>query len=674
MAGAVLSVGLAAPCRAQTVDYGGLQALFGEPVTTSATGSPQKATDSPVNMEIISADDIRRSGADNIPDVLRMAAGIDLRRYGASDADVGIRGYNTANSPRVLVLVNGRQIYVDYYTYTAWATLPVQLDEIRQIEVIKGPNSALYGFNAVGGVVNIVTYDPIFDTVDQATVRGGSGADRQVSAVTTLHLGDRAGLRLSAGGHGQHEFNTESQPTTLGPYPGGNFNRSLYAQGRAVTTNGVDLSAEVDKGDARQFEMTIGGWPASTRYDYNREKLGVGGETGLGYLNLSAYRNWIGYKYLAGYNCASCTGIDNRLWVVQASDLMKPAADHAVRVELEYRNNRASGTIFGNARLGFDLLAASTMWNWQATPTVALTNSVRVDRMSTVFKGDVDQQLRYSADQFDGRVYTEPSFNSAAVWRPTGVDSARLSVSRGVKIPSYYELFPQPVDFGFQNPSFQGNPTLHPTVVMNYEADYDRVLPELESKAGVALFHQTSSDVLALAGDGGSGATDALGGGNQVSYSANIGRSTADGVELTFKGSNSDGWRWRGSYAAILIRDQMGVNPDYNNPNSSVDFRHGAPTHVVGLGLGRSWGAFEADAAARWQSSYDDIRMVGSSPTPLTRFHVENYVTTSARLAYTPIDPLTLAVSGEQLNAGSRSTTSGPPTERRVLGTMTVRY
>jgi outer membrane receptor for ferrienterochelin and colicins len=152
------------PSHAQSIDYGSLEQLFGESVTTSATGSPQRATEVPANMEIITADEIRRSGADNIPDILQFIAGVDVRRYGFAQAEVSVRGYNQQFSPRLLVLINGRQVYLDDYGHTAWQSLPVQLDEIRQIEVVKGPNSALFGFNAVGGVINIITYDPLLDS------------------------------------------------------------------------------------------------------------------------------------------------------------------------------------------------------------------------------------------------------------------------------------------------------------------------------------------------------------------------------------------------------------------------------------------------------------------------------------------------------------------------------
>jgi len=187
--------------RAQELDYGTLEQVFHEPVTTSATGQPQRASEAPVNMTIVTQDDIRRSGATTIPDVLQYVAGVDIRRYGIADAEVGIRGYNAAYNPRLLVLVNGRQVYSDDYGRVFWPTIPVQLAEIRQIEVIEGPNSALYGFNAVSGVINIITYNPLHDRINTVTLQGGTQHYWGGSAVATGQIEDRAGLRISVGGY-----------------------------------------------------------------------------------------------------------------------------------------------------------------------------------------------------------------------------------------------------------------------------------------------------------------------------------------------------------------------------------------------------------------------------------------------------------------------------------------
>ena len=99
--------------HAQSMDFGALESLFGEPVTTSVTGSPQRASEVPASMTIITADEIRRSGARDIPGILRHVPGINVLQWTNDQADVGVRGYNQAYSSRLLVLVDGRQVYAD---------------------------------------------------------------------------------------------------------------------------------------------------------------------------------------------------------------------------------------------------------------------------------------------------------------------------------------------------------------------------------------------------------------------------------------------------------------------------------------------------------------------------------------------------------------------------------
>ncbi len=131
---------------AQTIDYGAAQGLFGEPVTVSATGTPQRVSAAPVTMDVVTSDDIRRSGASSLPEILSRLSGIDVYNWSHNGADVAIRGLNQGASNRLLVMVNGRETYTDVLGVVLWQNIPVRIDEIRQIEVIKGPNSALYGF------------------------------------------------------------------------------------------------------------------------------------------------------------------------------------------------------------------------------------------------------------------------------------------------------------------------------------------------------------------------------------------------------------------------------------------------------------------------------------------------------------------------------------------------
>ena len=202
----MLGAAAVSPALAQSIDYGAFEELFGEPVTTSATGTPQRASLVPTDVEIVTADMIRRSGATDTPGVLAHVVGVDVLRWGITSADVAIRGYDTPFSPRLLVLVNGRQVYLDDWGRTEWDAIPVQLAEIRQIEVVEGPNTALFGFNAAAGVINIVTYNPLYDTVNTGSVTGGTQGFVQGSIVGTGRIGQDAAIRLSAGATRANEF------------------------------------------------------------------------------------------------------------------------------------------------------------------------------------------------------------------------------------------------------------------------------------------------------------------------------------------------------------------------------------------------------------------------------------------------------------------------------------
>src|SRR6202021_2441395 len=141
---------------------------------------------------------------------LRHVGGVDTLEWGNDNIDISVRGYDQAVPARLLVLVDGRQVYQDDFGYTPWSSVPVELDMIRQIEVIKGPNTALFGFNAAGGVINIITYNPLYDNVDSLSTTGGTQALAAGSAVATHRFGNRAAIRLHSGGRQKNSFFTPS--------------------------------------------------------------------------------------------------------------------------------------------------------------------------------------------------------------------------------------------------------------------------------------------------------------------------------------------------------------------------------------------------------------------------------------------------------------------------------
>lgn len=106
---------------------------------------------------VITQEDIRRSGATNIPDVLRLAPGVDVARMDANRWAVSIRGFNDQHANKVLVLVDGRSVYNPSFSGVYWDEVDVPLEDIERIEVIRGPGGTVWGANAVNGVINIIT-------------------------------------------------------------------------------------------------------------------------------------------------------------------------------------------------------------------------------------------------------------------------------------------------------------------------------------------------------------------------------------------------------------------------------------------------------------------------------------------------------------------------------------
>jgi len=134
--------------------------LWGEPVVVSATKNMQTVSDAPAAVTVIDEEMIRLSGATTIPELLRLAPGVDVFEANKSQQNVSIRGFNTPFANTLLVMVDGRSIYDDFYGGVLWNLNPLLLSRIKRIEIVRGPGSALYGANAFAGVINIIMKTP----------------------------------------------------------------------------------------------------------------------------------------------------------------------------------------------------------------------------------------------------------------------------------------------------------------------------------------------------------------------------------------------------------------------------------------------------------------------------------------------------------------------------------
>lgn len=151
---------------------------------------------------VITGDEIRRSGAVNVPEALRLAPNLEVARVNANSWSISARGFNSTAANKLLVLIDGRTVYTPLFSGVFWDVQDVMLEDIDRIEVISGPGGTLWGSNAVNGVINIITKSA-HDT-DGTLVSAGTGNDRRsLAARYGSKLDENADVRLYARGFDQ---------------------------------------------------------------------------------------------------------------------------------------------------------------------------------------------------------------------------------------------------------------------------------------------------------------------------------------------------------------------------------------------------------------------------------------------------------------------------------------
>jgi iron complex outermembrane receptor protein len=127
---------------------------------TSVSKKAERVADAAASVYVITADDIRRSGARTLPEALRLAPNLQVARVSDTGYAVGARGMNGSNTSapnKLLVLIDGRSVYTPLFSGVFWDVQDVVMEDIERIEVISGPGGTLWGVNAVNGVINIIT-------------------------------------------------------------------------------------------------------------------------------------------------------------------------------------------------------------------------------------------------------------------------------------------------------------------------------------------------------------------------------------------------------------------------------------------------------------------------------------------------------------------------------------
>ena len=234
---------------------------FEETVVVSASRVEQQLVNAPAAVSVITTQTIENSPATNIGDLLRAVPGLNVSQVSARDINITARGATSTLSTSQLALVDGRSIYLDFYGMVMWDFVPANPHEIKQIEVIRGPASAVWGANAMSGVVNVITKSPRELAAERGTsltigaggfVRSAQGVDRDAGSLFYVNgshaqaVDERWAYKLSAGYFTQDPL----------PRPVGTINNALNTPYPAYTNTGTSQP----KFDARvDYSLSSGG-------------------------------------------------------------------------------------------------------------------------------------------------------------------------------------------------------------------------------------------------------------------------------------------------------------------------------------------------------------------------------------------------------------------------------
>src|SRR5215204_6118094 len=200
---------------------------YEETVVVSASRTEEKLVNAPASISVIGSQAIMSAPTQNFAELLRAVPGVNITMVSARDINVTTRGATGTLATGQLALLDGRSIYQDFFGFVMWDFLPVNLNEIKQVEVIRGPASAVWGANALNGVVNVITKSSRemqgtsvsfgMGLFDRST--NGNDADQgslvYFSGTHAQAINDRWAFKLSGGGYSQ-----DALPRPTGVIPG----------------------------------------------------------------------------------------------------------------------------------------------------------------------------------------------------------------------------------------------------------------------------------------------------------------------------------------------------------------------------------------------------------------------------------------------------------------------
>lgn len=584
---------------------------------TSVTRSPEKLFEAASAIDVITGDDIRRSGASSIPEALRLADNLDIAQKGSHAWAISARGFNTDSANKLLVLMDGRSVYTPLFSGVFWDVQDYLLEDIDRIEVISGPGGTLWGANAVNGVINVITKNAK-DTQGIYMESGGGSM-----------LEDFVGVRYGG---------------TLAPDVYFRVYGKYFDQDSDVFPNGDDAS---DSWRMGQGGFRVDATPSSENA-FTLQGDFYGGDEGLA----TGGRVKVSGNNLLGR------------WSHTFSE------DSTMSLQLYYDRTHLNDPIPGNAfappgRLVDDLNTFDldfqhrfSLWGFnrlvwgfgyrftddavENAPALAFSPTTLDHHL---FSGFVQDEITLAKNllftlgtKVEHNDYTgfevEPSARLA--WTPTEQQTIWGAISRAIRAPSRVDRdirLPTPAFAPIVNNLLIGGTGFESETVIAYEIGY-RAQVTSKVSVSVSTFYNDYDHIRST-----STSPPPAFFGLPLFYANNL-EGDNYGFELSANYHVFDWWRLHGGFD--LLREDIHVKPgrsDFNNGfNETADPKHQFSLRSS-MDLPRN---IEFDAALRWVDSFE----YNNSGAPAT---VPSYVELQVRLGWRPMKNLEVSIVGQNL-------------------------
>jgi iron complex outermembrane receptor protein len=569
-------------------------AQLGDVEVTTVSKEPEEVWQTPAAIYVLTAEDIRRSGATTIPEALRLIPGVEVARVDSDHWAIGVRGFASGFSKSLLVMIDGRSVYTPLFAGVYWDVQQVPLEDVDRIEVIRGPGGTIWGSNAVNGVINIITKS----------------------------AKDTHGFLASAGGGNLDEG------TLLLRYGGGNGSTFDYRAYGMAFTRGAEIHPEFPHYD--EWRQQRGGfridWSAKPSDTLTLQGDIYGGQDGditsLGSFTPPSQVTYAGSADVSGGNLLGRW----RHEFAGGSDFQVQAYyDRTYRNELHYAETRNTFDVdlLYHQKLG---RRQDFLWGLGAriSPSnfvqkVAGLNFVPASLTYSLYSGFAQDQIQVVPDKLSLTVGTKIEHNSFSgfdvqpsarvLWTPTGRQTVWGAVTRAERTPSSLDTDLRLLDFlgnvpGYPGPLYlgvSGDPKFQSEQLLGYEAGYRALLVQ-RFYMDFAGFYNRYSDLESYGAPTTSVETSPI---TYVVYDlpfANGIKGTTGGFEFGPDWKPTDWWELKGAYSYLHLHteDQPGSTDTLN----VTSYNGSSPTNeIVFESLLDLPKRFEADFTYRYVSS-----------------------------------------------------------------------